>query len=59
MGNPAGVRRDFDSLEKRRMEAIRLLGKGLNQSETARRVNSPWLKSAPLLKSFDAENVSL
>ena len=21
-------------------------------------VNSPWLKSAPLLKSFDAENVS-
>jgi hypothetical protein len=20
--------------------------------------NSPWLKSAPLLKSFDAENVS-
>ena len=38
MGNPAGVRRDFDALEKRRFEAIRLLDKGLNQSEVARRL---------------------
>jgi transposase len=38
MGNPAGVRRDFDALEKRRFEAMRLLDHGLNQSETARRV---------------------
>jgi transposase len=38
MGNPAGVRRDFDALEKRRFRAMRLLDKGLNQSEVARRV---------------------
>ena len=40
MGNPAGVRRDFEALEKRRMQAIRLLERNdLNQSEVARRVN--------------------
>jgi transposase len=38
MGDPAGVRRDFEALEKRRFQAIRLLDKGLNQSEIARRV---------------------
>ena len=38
MGNPAGVRRDFEALEKRRFQAMRLLDKGLNQSEVARRV---------------------
>jgi transposase len=38
MGNPAGVRRDFKALEKRRMQAVRLLDKGLNQSEVARRI---------------------
>ncbi len=38
MGNPAGVRRDFDALERRRMQAVELLRKGLNQSEVARRV---------------------
>jgi transposase len=38
MGNPAGVRRDFEALEKRRFQAIRLLDRGLNQSEVARRV---------------------
>lgn len=39
MGNPKGVRRDFEALEKRRFEAIRLLEQeGLNQSETARRL---------------------
>jgi transposase len=38
MGNTAGVRRDFDALEKRRLEAIRLLHQGLNQSEVARRL---------------------
>jgi len=39
MGNPIGVRRDFEALEKRRMEAARLLRQGLSQSEVARRVN--------------------
>jgi len=38
MGNAAGVRRDFDALEKRRREAIRLWESGLSQSEVARRV---------------------
>ena len=38
MGNPAGVRRDFEALEQRRMEAARLLHKGYSQSEVARRV---------------------
>jgi transposase len=39
MGNPAGVKRDFDVLEKRRLQAINLLEKGeLNQSEVARRL---------------------
>jgi transposase len=38
MGNPAGVRRDFGALERRRMEAARLLRQGFSQSEVARRV---------------------
>jgi transposase len=38
MGNPAGVRRNFEALEKRRFEAMSLLDKGLNQSEVARQV---------------------
>ena len=39
MGNPAGVKRDFVALEKRRFEAVRLLEKNdLNQSEVARRL---------------------
>jgi len=38
MGNPAGVRRDFQALEQRRMQAARLLEKGYSQSEVARRV---------------------
>ena len=38
MGNPAGVSRDFDALEKRRFEAMRLFERGLKQSEIARQV---------------------
>jgi transposase len=38
MGNPAGVRRDFAALERRRLQALRLLRQGLNQSEVARRL---------------------
>ena len=38
MGNPAGVRRDFDALEKRRLQAARLLKKGVHEAEVARRV---------------------
>jgi|SRR5215472_8444007 len=36
MGNPAGVRRDFEKLEERRLEGARLLREGLSQSEVAR-----------------------
>jgi transposase len=39
MGNSAGVKRDFEALEKRRRKAIRLVTvENLNQSEAARRV---------------------
>jgi transposase len=40
MGNPAGVRRDFEALERRRLQAADLLGKGVSQSEVARRVGA-------------------
>jgi transposase len=38
MGNRAGERRDFAALEERRMEAARLLKRGVSQSEVARRL---------------------
>lgn len=38
MGNPAGVKRNFDALEKRRFAAVKLLETGVHQSEVARRV---------------------
>ncbi len=38
MGNAAGVRRDFEALERRRMKAAELLRQGVNQSEVARRL---------------------
>jgi transposase len=52
MGNPRGVARDFDALERRRLEAIRLLDQGLKQSEVAVRLKvarqtvSRWVKAA-------------
>src|ERR1019366_4882535 len=38
MGNPAGVRRDFEALERRRMKAAELLRQGVSQREVARRL---------------------
>ena len=38
MGNPAGVRRDFDELEKRRVRGYRLLKAGLSDAEVARQL---------------------
>ena len=38
MGNPAGVRRDFEALERRRMAAAKLLKQGVSQAEVARRL---------------------
>ena len=41
MGNPRGVRRDFEALEKRRLEAVRLvLEEDWSQSQAARRVKA-------------------
>ena len=41
MGFPRGVKRDFTALEKRRIEAVRLvLEEGLSQAEAARRVQA-------------------
>lgn len=36
MGNPRGVARDFDALEARRMGALELMRKGLNNSQIGR-----------------------
>jgi len=38
MGNPAGVRRDFQKLEQRRLRAAKLLRQGVPQAEVAREV---------------------
>src|SRR3989337_518660 len=38
MGHTKGGKRDFEALETRRFEAMRLLKRGLNQSEAARRL---------------------
>ncbi len=38
MGNPAGVRRDFEALEQRRREGAKLLRQGIPEAEVARRV---------------------
>jgi transposase len=51
MTNPAGLKRDFEALAKRRLKAVRLLQKkGLKQAEVARRLRvsrqtvSRWMK---------------
>jgi transposase len=38
MGNPAGVKRDFERLEQRRMSAAKWLQRGLSQAAVARQV---------------------
>jgi transposase len=38
MGNPRGVRRDFQALEKRRLAAVKLFGEEFNNSEISRRL---------------------
>lgn len=38
MGNPAGVRRNFDALEQRRLKAFALLKQGTHQAEVARQL---------------------
>ena len=41
MGNPRGVKRDFEALEQRRLLAIKLFGEGLNNSEIGRELKEP------------------
>jgi transposase len=55
MGNPAGVRRDFDALEKRRFQAIRLFEQGQNQSEISRRVKVVRQTVARWVKQYRAQ----
>src|SRR3974390_1237000 len=38
MGNPKGVERDFDGLERRRLKAARLFDRGLSQGEVSRKL---------------------
>lgn len=40
MGNPQGVKRDFEALEKRRFRAHDLLKRGLSEAEVARQVGA-------------------
>jgi transposase len=40
MGNPAGVKRDFDELERRRLKAAKLLSQGMKEAEVARQVGA-------------------
>lgn len=38
VGNPAGVKRDSEASEKCRLQAVRLLARGMHQAEVARRL---------------------
>jgi len=38
MGNPKGVKRDFNELERRRIKAAKLFDKGVQQSEVSRQL---------------------
>lgn len=40
MGNPKGVKRDFDQLERRRLKAAKLFAAGLSQAEVSRRTGA-------------------
>jgi transposase len=58
MGNPAGVRRDFDALENRRFEAIALEKEGLNQTEVARRLKVSRQTVARWMRDYRLEGKS-
>jgi transposase len=58
MGNPAGVPRDFDALEKRRFQAIQLWERGQNQSEIARQLRVVRQTVARWVGQYRAEGSS-
>lgn len=58
MGNPAGVRRDFDALERRRFQAIRRYERGENQSAIARQVQVVRQTVARWVQQYRAQGKS-
>ena len=58
MGNPAGVPRDFEALEKRRFQAIRLWERGQNQSEIARQLRVVRQSVARWVQQYRAQGKS-
>jgi transposase len=58
MGNAAGVRRDFQALEQRRLRAARLLKKGVHQSEVARQVGAHRQSVSRWAQQLEAAGVS-
>jgi transposase len=58
MGNPAGVPRDFEALEKRRFRAIQMLERGLSQSEIARRLRVVRQSVARWVQEYRAQGQS-
>ena len=58
MGNPAGVPRDFEALEKRRFQAIQMLERGLSQSEIARQVRVGRQSVARWVQQYRAQGKS-
>jgi transposase len=55
MGNPKGVRRDFEALERRRFLGIRLLDQGRSPSEVARRLGVAHTSVNRWAKTRDAQ----
>jgi transposase len=58
MGNPAGVPRDFDALEKRRFQAMQMLERGLSQSEIARQLRVGRQSVARWVQQYRAQGKS-
>ena len=58
MGNPAGVPRDFEALEKRRFQAIQMLERGLSQSEIARQLRVVRQSVARWVREYRAQGKS-
>src|SRR5260370_13356790 len=58
MGKPAGVRRDFDALEKRRFQAIGLWERGQTQSEIARQLRVVRQTVARWVQQYRAQGQS-
>ena len=55
MGNPAGVPRDFEALEKRRFQAMQMFERGLSQSEIARQVRVGRQSVARWVRQYRAQ----